>query len=142
MAPWDTAFQFLPNQWGAGGPHLKHSPWDIDMKDRTTYVYFIQAGYGAIKVGIAKNPEKRLANMQVSTSKPLRLLASFPMPDRESARNLETDLHKAFSEEHIRGEWFNRRIVRMGRMKKIFCGTLKQPELRDSGQGLVCPDTR
>ena len=100
------------------------------MKDRTTYVYFIQAGYGSIKVGMAKNPEKRLANMQTSTSKTLRLLAKFPMPDRQAARNLEIDLHKAFAHEHIRGEWFNRRIVRVGEMKKIFGGTLKEPYLK------------
>ena len=100
------------------------------MRDRTTYVYFIQSGYGAIKVGIAKSPEKRMANMQVSIPKPLRLIAKFPMPDRQSARNLEKDLHEAFADEHIRGEWFNRRIVRIGRMKKLFGGTLKEPYLK------------
>jgi predicted GIY-YIG superfamily endonuclease len=101
------------------------------MADKTTYVYFIQSGYGAIKVGVAKNPESRMANMQTSIPKALRLLAKFPMPDRQTARNLEQDLHKAFASERIRGEWFNRRIVRIGRMKKIFAGTLKQPYLRE-----------
>ena len=100
------------------------------MKDRTCYVYFIQAGYGAIKVGMAKNPEKRLADMQVSSSKPLRIVAKFPMPDRERARCLEKELHGLFADERIRGEWFNRRIVRKGRMRKLFGGTLKQPFLK------------
>lgn len=110
------------------------------MKDRTTYIYFIQAGYGSIKVGMAKSPKKRLIALQGANSKPLRLLAAFPMPDRQSARNLEQDLHKAFEHERIRGEWFNRRIVRIGKMKKIFGGTLKQPQLRENAS-LVCPDT-
>jgi predicted GIY-YIG superfamily endonuclease len=97
------------------------------MKDRTVYIYFIQSGYGAIKVGMAKNPEKRLANMQTSIPKSLRLLAAIPLPDRKSARALERELHDLFKDERIRGEWFNRRIVKKGKMKEVFGGTLKQP---------------
>lgn len=104
------------------------------MKDRTCYVYFIQSGCGAIKVGIAKNPDKRMANMQTGHNKLLRLIAKFPQPDRNSARLLERELHDLFSEYRIRGEWFNRRIVRAGRMKQLFGGTLKRPYLKDGGK--------
>lgn len=112
------------------------------MKDRTCYVYFIQAGYGAIKVGMAKNPRQRLADMQVCTHKPLRLLAQFRMPDRQSARTLELELHRLFERERIRGEWFNRRIVRIGKMKKLFGGTLKRPFLKTSYSDEVARLTR
>ncbi len=106
------------------------------MKDKTTYIYFIQSGYGSIKVGMSKNPEKRMANIQTCIPKSLRLVAKIPMPDRQSARCLEKELHQLFAPERIRGEWFNRRIVRIGRMKNIFGGTLKAPYFKG-----ISPDT-
>jgi len=92
-----------------------------------TYVYFIQQGYGAIKIGVSDDPDKRCSDMQTGSSKRLRVVARIPMEDRRQAMNLEKELHAAFSSLRIRGEWFNRRIIRNGKMKKMFSGTLKNP---------------
>lgn len=95
-----------------------------------TYLYFIQQGYGAIKIGIADDPGARLAQMQTGNSKELRLLLAVPFEERKVAYDLEQELHASLIEHRIRGEWFNRRIVRHGKLKKLFKGTLKEPEPR------------
>jgi len=95
------------------------------------YLYFIQQGFGAIKIGISAEPDSRLASMQTGNSKPLRLLLKVPFVERNAAYSMEQELHTALAEHHIRGEWFNRRIVRHKKMKKIFMGTLKDPEVRN-----------
>ena len=92
-----------------------------------THLYFIQQGYGAIKIGIADDPESRLATLQTGNAKPLRLLLAVPFDERRVAEQLERDLHASLAKYRIRGEWFNRRALRSGKLKKVFKGTLKEP---------------
>ena len=104
-----------------------------------TYVYFIQQGYGAIKIGISESPEKRLNQMQIGNAKRLRILATMTFFDRKEAETMERELHVKLDSYHMRGEWFNRRMIRDRAMKKIFKGTLKNPECRS--KDFAHPDT-
>lgn len=65
-------------------------------------IYFIQYGIdGPIKIGIARNPEWRLAKLQTACPYDLRLLATILGGASQEAR-----LHQRFAEYWIRGEWF------------------------------------
>lgn len=66
-------------------------------------VYFIQAGFdGPVKIGYtAREPEERMAALQVSHWEQLRLVAVIP-----GDRSLEAGFHAALRPHRIRGEWF------------------------------------
>jgi hypothetical protein len=68
------------------------------------YVYAIrEVETGRIKLGISRDPEARLAQLQVGNSQRLELVAV------RSAANRFTDerrLHADYAHTHVRGEWF------------------------------------
>lgn len=66
------------------------------------YVYVIQAvESGRIKIGIAKNPTKRLAMLQVGSPERLELMGS-----AVGGRSLEIRLHAELHRDRLHGEWF------------------------------------
>jgi len=70
--------------------------------DDDPFIYFIRAGEnGPIKIGFARDVEKRRTGLQPSTHEQLIILATVRAP-------LYTEglLQHHFEEEHIRGEWF------------------------------------
>ena len=65
-------------------------------------VYLIRAGEsGPAKIGHANNPENRMRDFQCGHYETLALLRTWPGAHAEEAA-----MHRAFSEYHIRGEWF------------------------------------
>jgi len=71
------------------------------------YVYFIfNPDSDAIKIGIAKNVQRRLASLQTSNAAKLELLTSIKVENFHAARELEQFLHQEFAEFYLRGEWF------------------------------------
>lgn len=65
-------------------------------------IYFIAApDFGAVKIGLAVNPQKRLSSIQSSCPCDLKLLAVC-FGDRE----VEQALHRQFAQDRRRGEWF------------------------------------
>ena len=75
------------------------------------HVYFIRAGKrGAIKIGVARNIGKRLAELQTANAYELHLIASIECDGMPSALRLEKQLHKRFKRQCIRGEWFQGNI--------------------------------
>lgn len=63
--------------------------------------YFIQRGTGgAIKIGRACDPRKRLADLQVACDEKLSLLGTMEGDERE------VEMHARFAHLNIRGEWF------------------------------------
>lgn len=64
------------------------------------FVYFLTDGE-AIKIGFAKNPAKRLADLQIAQSFELVMIATFSAPKYQ-----ERIVHNMFKHLHIRGEWF------------------------------------
>lgn len=67
------------------------------------YVYLVQAGESAVKIGLSTDlgMVNRLEAIQTSNHEELRLLALIP-----GGPALERELHQRFAEDRIRGEWF------------------------------------
>lgn len=84
----------------------------------TTHVYFVRNGKknGAIKIGLARDVAKRISELQIGNPVELNLIASIPVKNRKEAEKLEKMLHKKFSNQNIRGEWFYGSI----KLSKVF----------------------
>lgn len=66
-------------------------------------VYFIQADRGGpIKIGVAKDVEARLRDLQVGNPFELRVVGQIP----NAGQALERRLHSLLERHRIRGEWF------------------------------------
>ena len=75
------------------------------------YVYFVRAGNrGAIKIGMARNVERRLATMQTGNAFELKIMACICCESKRDALILEKRLHSKFKRQRIRGEWFQGNI--------------------------------
>ena len=61
---------------------------------------------GYHKIGISNKPEFRERTLQ-SEKPSIELLASKKYPTRKIAEAIESALHTAYSQQRIRGEWFN-----------------------------------
>jgi predicted GIY-YIG superfamily endonuclease len=75
------------------------------------YVYFVQSGRrGAIKIGYARDVDKRVNELQIGNPFKLRVVALMPCESLDHAKYVETKLHKRFKSHKIRGEWFKNSI--------------------------------
>lgn len=70
-----------------------------------SYVYLVESG-GSYKIGKSDSPKLRLASLQVSHTKPLKLLYLLEYTSSELATIAEKELHTIFKSKNIRGEWF------------------------------------
>lgn len=68
---------------------------------RDSFVYFIRAETGQIKIGLAENVERRLAGLRTHSPVPLQLLATRP-----GDRQQEWFYHQIFHRHRLHGEWF------------------------------------
>jgi predicted GIY-YIG superfamily endonuclease len=69
------------------------------------YVYLIQSvDNGLYKIGISKNPKRRLLELQTGNGEKLKIVHLF---ESEHPTTLETALHNRYSHISKRGEWFN-----------------------------------
>lgn len=66
-----------------------------------SWVYFIRAGAGAIKIGRSVNVGSRLATMQTANAEELRIVGRMP-----GGAAVESMLHTRFAGARMRGEWF------------------------------------
>jgi len=55
---------------------------------------------------VAKEPEKRILELQIGNPYLLTLIGKIPANSRKHAEYIESRLHRYFSRYHIRGEWF------------------------------------
>jgi len=77
-----------------------------------TYIYFIVTQVSKnhnwlnrIKIGMAKNVDKRLKSLQTGNPFTLKVWHAYPV-ETEDARFLEKDLHSKFRYSRTSGEWF------------------------------------
>ena len=71
------------------------------------YVYLMRDNTnGYHKIGISNKPEFRERTLQ-SEKPSIELLASKKYPTRKIAEAIESALHTAYSQQRLRGEWFN-----------------------------------
>ena len=65
-------------------------------------IYFLQSGGGPIKIGFAVNIQARIDTLQLGNPEKLKLLKTV-----EGSVSGEKEIHRRFSKDKIRGEWFN-----------------------------------
>jgi len=95
-----------------------------------TLVYFVRAQtVGLIKIGIAADPDQRLATLQVGSPDRLTLLGVIAPPD---AARTESDLHAAFHRERRHGEWFepSPRLLDFIQQHAVTPATIRSDRLR------------
>lgn len=84
-------------------------------------VYLIRANDGKYKIGVSKNPQKRLNQLQTANSDELKLIKTYKS---NIAQKLESVLHNRYAHGKERGEWFNLSIIDESR----FCNTCENIE--------------
>jgi predicted GIY-YIG superfamily endonuclease len=67
-------------------------------------VYLIRSNDGRYKIGIAKNPKRRIKQLQTGNSDLLTLIESY---ETINARRIESSLHSKYSYARKEGEWFD-----------------------------------
>lgn len=70
------------------------------------YVYVFGADGGAVKIGIAADPHKRLSQVQTGHPQRLRIEAAIEVADRTEAARIERAVHARLSDKRETGEWF------------------------------------
>ncbi len=71
------------------------------------YVYLMKdCANHFFKIGISNNPKYREKTLQ-SEKPTIELICNKKFPSRKMARAIESALHTTFSNQHIRGEWFD-----------------------------------
>jgi predicted GIY-YIG superfamily endonuclease len=77
--------------------------------DRTS-VYLAKRADGAIKIGVSRNVEKRIATIRygqcVGSCPSTELIFSIELSSAEIAYSVEKQLHQYFANDRITGEWF------------------------------------
>ena len=71
------------------------------------YVYFIHSEESnAVKIGRAKDVEKRLKSLQTAHPHELKIIKIFKLKGGKAAQELESSLHQKFDHLRLSGEWF------------------------------------
>jgi hypothetical protein len=74
-------------------------------------VYFITEEYtGYTKIGYAKDVVQRISELQIGNPRVLFVAAAISCLTNQSARSMESYLHKRLSAYRIRGEWFTKDV--------------------------------
>ncbi len=88
-------------------PSRKIEKSTIDYKFPGCYVYLMKdLSNDYYKIGISNKPEYREKTLQ-SEKPTIELLACKKFPTRKIAEAIESALHAAYSQQRLRGEWFN-----------------------------------
>lgn len=87
----------------AGVKGKARGSWGITEEDKSGYAYAIRAvGFPMVKLGIAKDPWRRLIELQIGSFAPLRLELALWSDD---ALALESSWHKTHKSRRRIGEW-------------------------------------
>ena len=71
-----------------------------------SYIYIIGSDNPPYKIGISKDPEKRLRNIQTGHPYKLKIL-ELRETNAKRTRLLESVIHKHLDNYRMKGEWFN-----------------------------------
>lgn len=91
------------------------------MADVQGWVYFIRSEQGGpIKIGWARDAERRLKDMQAVNPFRLKIMARLPGTIYD-----EKQFHEEFAANRVHGEWFTASAALLGRIAKIPPPTMK-----------------
>lgn len=98
----------------------KSNPYPLDIpteklrahSERTSVccVYFVSNAAGAVKIGVSRDPKRRLVDLQVANSDPVNLLGMIKFTGKDAEKNAyicENSLHAKYQKHNISGEWFD-----------------------------------
>lgn len=92
--------------------------WHAGARRPSLHLYFVQCGEdGPIKIGVSREPWRRLQLLQNGCPYVLRMLGAVI-----GGVNLEPLLHQQFADYHIRGEWFEpvpELLAKIAELKKL-----------------------
>jgi hypothetical protein len=71
------------------------------------YVIAVNPRNGPVKVGIARNPWQRLAQLQTGQPQALSITSLLSLPGRAFAIDIERAFHAVKKARRLRGEWFD-----------------------------------
>jgi len=71
-------------------------------------VYLIRGNDGRYKIGIAKNPKKRISQLQTGNSDKMKIIEVY---QSDNASKIETALHNQYSHVRQSGEWFDLSVI-------------------------------
>lgn len=94
------------------------------------YIYIIGSSEtpAVCKIGLAKDPAKRLSQLQTGHPMPLKIWHTFHCQSREMALHREQKAHKLFSQHRMSGEWFGVSPDDVARRsEEWFCGNREKP---------------
>lgn len=85
----------------------KEIDWLMSLENARCYLYLIESTSGHIKIGVSRNPVKRLEQL-ISTQGPFvyELIEIIPYVSRQAAEYSEKQYHKIFAKNRVNGEWF------------------------------------
>ena len=78
----------------------------INISMAISYIYIIGGDVSPYKVGISKNPNQRLKNLQTGHAVKLKIHA-LKETDAVKTKMLETIIHHNIKHHRTNGEWFN-----------------------------------
>lgn len=91
-------------------PHFIYMNCEKNLYRRTgiapAYVYFVSDGQ-FVKIGVAQDPQKRLASLQTGNPRELEIINLIPAKSKEDALVIEGTLHEAYCSFKKAGEWFD-----------------------------------
>jgi hypothetical protein len=67
------------------------------------YIYLLSSS-GFFKIGVANDVSSRIASLQTGNPHPIKLISCYGF---QNAEFVERALHQKYSNERLRGEWFN-----------------------------------
>lgn len=77
------------------------------LSQKSEYVYFIHSEESrAVKIGRAKNVERRLKSLQTAHPYELKVIKTIKVKAGKAAKDLENSLHQKFDHLRLSGEWF------------------------------------
>lgn len=89
--------------------------------EKQIYLIFSQEN-GYYKIGISKNPQKRIEQLQTGNSSELKIIETYKS---EYYNKIEKALHRRFSHARINGEWFALDAVEMNNFKN-YCESIEK----------------
>lgn len=97
---------------------------DLWIIDGITYLYVIHSTSGYFKIGISKDPHKRLKQLDRGALTPFvnTLLLTVPFKDKR-AKEMESMFHNSFASKRVNGEWFDLDVFDICRLAK-FCARI------------------
>lgn len=80
---------------------------NTSIEDRNTHVYLIHlCGTDFYKIGVSKNPYRRLRSLQTSAPAPLELIGYMDAALEKKCYLTESRLHEKYDQHRVSGEWF------------------------------------